>query len=524
MNLESSDNPIEKLKAEKDGLDILAEIEELARAHSGWETMDPGDRERLKWIGTFFRKPTPGLFMMRVRITNGRTTSRQLRALATISQKIGNGVLDLTTRQQIQLRAIAVRNVPEIFQKLRDVDLTSLQTGMDNIRNVNTCPVAGLTHSELFDASPISAEFTREFLANRAFTNLPRKFNVTITGCTENCTHAASQDIAMVPAVREETGEHGLNVFVGGKMGSGGMTVAQPLDAFVALGEAAALCREITLLFRDAGPRASRQKARLAFLIEDWGIAKFRRVLEERRGSPLAPSGLDARLPWKGDHLGVHSQRQAGLYYAGLCIPTGRVRAEQLEELARLAEDYGSGEVRLTTDQNAILANLAEEKIPRLLDEPLLREFPPDPHPLVRGLVTCTGTDYCNLALIETKTHGLELAQALARRLGANVKPLTFHWSGCAAGCGNHQASDIGFKGIKARVNDQIVDAVEIYVGGRTGPDASPGKKIIGPVPVAMLPQLIPIVIENLDLLERLRWDEETEGRVVMVPVEEVLA
>ena len=176
-------NPIERHKAEKDGLDILEEIEELAAQHGGWETLDPGDLERLKWIGAFFRKPTPGQFMMRVRITNGQATSSQLRVLAVIARRLGNGVLDLTTRQQIQLRAIRIKDVPQIVQALRGVDLTSLQTGMDNIRNVNCCPLAGLIAAELFDASPVGSEYTELFLNNKEFSNLPRKFNVTITGC-----------------------------------------------------------------------------------------------------------------------------------------------------------------------------------------------------------------------------------------------------------------------------------------------------------------------------------------------------
>ena len=174
-------NPIERYKAEKDGLDILEEIEELAVQHGGWETMDPGDRERLKWIGTFFRKPTPGQFMMRIRITNGQATSAQLHTLAHIARRLGNGILDLTTRQQIQLRAVEIKDVSQIMQSLPEVDLSSFQTGMDNVRNVNCCPLAGLTPKELFDASPVGAEYTGIFLKNRAFTNLPRKFNVTLS-------------------------------------------------------------------------------------------------------------------------------------------------------------------------------------------------------------------------------------------------------------------------------------------------------------------------------------------------------
>ena len=195
-----SGNPVERIKDEKPGLDILDEIHELAAQHGGWETIEPGDRERLKWIGAFFRKPTPGRFMMRLRITNGRLTAPQLAALAELSRRLGSGVMDLTTRQQIELRDIQIRDVPEILDALRDIDLSSLQTGMDNIRGANTCALSGLTPNELFDAAPAGEEFTRMFLGNREYANLPRKLNVAFTGCLENCIHAETQDIAMTPA------------------------------------------------------------------------------------------------------------------------------------------------------------------------------------------------------------------------------------------------------------------------------------------------------------------------------------
>lgn len=510
-------NPIERHKSEKDGLDILEEIEGLAAQHGGWETLNPGDRERLKWIGTFFRKPTPGQFMMRVRITNGQATSSQFRLLADVARRLGNGVLDLTTRQQIQLRAIQIKDVPQIFQALRGVDLTSLQTGMDNIRNVNCCPLAGLTAAELFDASPVGSEYTEMFLNNKEFSNLPRKFNVTITGCLENCTHSETQDLGMTPAVRRFDKIPGFNVMLGGKMGSGGMTIAQPLDVFVEPPEAARLAAEITLLFRDEGPREQRTKARLAFLVQDWGIDRFRAALEERWGRPLERSQQDARVSSQTDHLGVHPQKLPGLDSVGLCVPTGRLSSENLEDLARLADAYGTGEVRLTTGQNVILINVAEAKVPELLSEPLLKEFPLDPHPFFRGLVTCTGTDYCNLALIETKRIGRSLAGSMAKQFPQGV-PATMHWSGCPAGCGNHHAADIGFQGAKARVDGEVVDAVSIFVGGRTGTDPKPGQKIMDLVPVDMLGEVVPVILRNLDTLRNLRRDPETEARVLMVP------
>jgi ferredoxin-nitrite reductase len=215
-------NKIEEYKNERDGLEILADVPRYAR--EGWEAITEGDRERLKWAGVFFRRQTPGRFMMRVRIPNGITNAAQIRAIAEISEQFGKGFIDITTRQQIQLRWFGIEDVPEIWRRLHGVGLVSLQTGMDNIRNIVGCPAAGLTPNELFDASAVAREFTEIFVGNKAYTNLPRKFNVTITGCKENCTHAEAQDVALTPATRETGGAEvrGFNVVVGGKMGSGG--------------------------------------------------------------------------------------------------------------------------------------------------------------------------------------------------------------------------------------------------------------------------------------------------------------
>ena len=490
-------NPVERIKAEKPGLDILDEINELAARHGGWETIEPDDRERLKWIGTFFRKPTPGRFMMRLRITNGRLSAAQLTALAALSRRLGSGVMDLTTRQQIELRDIQIRDVPEILESLRGIDLTSLQTGMDNIRGTNTCALSGLTSNELFDASPVGKEFTRMFLGNREYTNLPRKLNVAFTGCRENCIHAETQDIAMTPAWGPD-GECGFNVAVGGKMGSGGMTVASPLDVFVGLQDAARLAATITLMFRDEGSREKRTRARLAFLLDDWGVDKFRERLEERWGQPLPPAGRDARYDNHADHLGVNPQRQEGLYSVGLCVPTGRTCADDMTELARLADVYGSGAIRLTVSQNAIIADVPEGNLPALLEEPLLSRLSPEPPPLMRGLVSCTGNDYCNLALIETKSVSQRVVQALDT-LYSDAAPLRIYWSGCPAGCGNHHAADIGLQGGKTRFEGEVVDAVTIFAGGRTGPNARPAKKLAEQVPVSKLGTVLPIIIERLN-------------------------
>lgn len=489
-------NKIEEYKQEKDGLDILQDVPRYASA--GWEKIPDDDKERLKWAGVFFRRQTPGRFMMRLRIPNGFISAMQLRTIGEISSELGKGFADITTRQQIQLRWFAINDVPEIWERLRAVDLISLQTGMDNVRGVIGCPVAGLTPNELFDASPVVREFTQSFIGNKAYTNLPRKFNVTITACKEACTHAEAQDIAMTPATKEITGETliGFNVAVGGKMGSGGYRIASPLNLFVTAPEAAAICSHIVAIFRDHGARELRTKARLAFLVENWGIEKFRKELERRVDRPLASAGIDQRAPKHTDHIGVFRQKQAGLNYVGLAVPVGRMTSEQMLEVAALAENYGNGQLRLTVGQNIIVLNVPDSKIGELTNEPVLQELRYDPSEVMRGLVSCTGMDYCHFALIETKGWALKTAQKLESKLG-KTQPLRMHWSGCPAGCGNHAAAEIGLLGKNIKLNGEITEAVDVFAGGATGVEPNLPVKLMEDVPCEDLADAIAGLVKH---------------------------
>jgi ferredoxin-nitrite reductase len=489
-------NAVEGYKAsmDGDGLRILRRLPQIIQR--GAESLTPAEKELLKWVGVFYRRPTPGKFMMRIRMPNGFVSSGQLRTLAELSRRVGNSVLDITTRQQIELRGFTLDSIPVIWEKLAGVDLGSLQTGMDNVRNINGCALAGLTPHELFDASPVVQELDQIIVGSRGnpqFTNLPRKFNITVTGCMDNCTHSESQDIALIPA--KKGGRAGFNVLVGGKMGSGGFTIASPLNVFVEIFQATRIVLELIKIHRDHSPREARSKCRFAFLIEKWGIRRLREELTARVGQELAFQGRDMRGSTHADHIGRSSQKQGGLLAVGLCVPTGRVKPEQLEELARLADVYGRGEIRLTTGQNAIIPNVPAERVTKLYGEALLKEFSPRPSPFVRGLVACVGTDYCNLALIETKSRAVMLSEALHEKMGAGGNPLTIHWSGCPAGCGNHEAADIGLRGFKTRIDGKIVDAVAVYVGGRTGPYAVAGKEILATVPCD---EAFPEVMANL--------------------------
>jgi len=497
-------NKIEVMKDAKDGLDSLPDILRLAPANN-WRELREEDKQRAKWHGLFFRTPTPGHFMLRLRLEAGQTNARQLRVIADLSDQYGKGFCDLTTRQQIQLRWFTLADVPDIWRRLEEVGLHSKQTGMDNVRGVCGCSVAGLTPHELLDARPVIHELDRLLLGNKDFSNLPRKFNVTITGCLENCCHTETQDIALVPAYRELDGRqvNGFNVLVGGKQGSGGYRPAAPLDVFVVPKEAARLCTEIIRIFRDHGSRASRTRARMAFLIEERGTGWFRAELQRRWGQLLHKAGTDLRKKHHVDHLGIQPQKQVTdrepLHYVGFLVPVGRITTAQLRDVADLAERYGTGDVRVTVNQNLIISNVPESKIGALADAPLFKELSYDPSPIMRGLVCCTGNDYCHMALIDTKSYAIEVARELERRTqGRKLQPLTMHWSGCPAGCGLHQVATIGLQGCRSRVNGAVVDAAHVCVKGQAGPQPQLATDLMYDVPISQLADALEPLVSYL--------------------------
>ncbi len=488
-------NKIELLKAERDGLEIKDDIARYAK--EGWESITEDDVQRLKWYGLFLRNPTPGYFMIRVRIPGGKATTAQIRTLAEVAATYGNGLLDITTRQQIQLRHLRIEDVPPVFEKMDEVGLTSMQTGMDNVRNIMTCPVAGLTPTEVLDATPLVLALTEEIVGNRAYSNLPRKFNVAITGCPDNCLHTETQDLALVPATQESAAGpvKGFNVLAGGKLGSGGYRIATPLDLFVEPHEAPEVCCAIIQIYQDHGYRESRNTARLAFLLDDWGEPRFRHEIEHRLGRQLPSAGRDARKPAVNDHGGIYRQKQSKLNYVGLKVPVGRITADHLVRIVALAERYGAGELRLGPNQTVIIPNVPDNKLGDLTEEPILSAFAYNPSPIQKGLVSCVGNDYCNLAVIETKSRAMATARILDERLGRAPKPIAMHWSGCPAGCGNHLVADIGLLGKKAKVDGQVVDAVDVFVGGRSGPDPKPALKLLEDVPCDRLADVLEGII-----------------------------
>jgi len=521
---QASLNKFEKLKAEKDGLAVKAELDHFAEI--GWEAMDEIDREhRLKWLGIFFRPVTPGKFMMRLRLPNGIITSNQTRTLAEIVQRYGDdGSADVTTRQNLQLRGIRIEDLPDIFRRLKEVGLTSVQSGMDNVRNITGSPVAGLDGDELFDTRELAVEvqdmITSGGEGNPQFSNLPRKFNIAIAGCRDNSVHAEINDIAFVPAYTD--GNIGFNVLVGGFFSAKRCAAAIPLDVWAAPSDVVDLCKAILVVYRDRGPRANRQKSRLMWLIDELGIEQFRAKVEQELGRTLLRAAAKDEIIWdKRDHIGIYDQKQSGLKYVGLHVPVGRLSAADLFDLARIADVYGSSELRLTVEENVIIPNVPESRIESLLKEPLLERFAIDPAPLMRALVSCTGSKFCNFALIETKSRSVAMINELEAELSV-AKPIRIHWTGCPNSCAQPQVADIGLMGTKVRKNGKTLEGVDIYMGGTVGKDAHLGTCVQKSIPCEDLkPILIQLLIDKFGAVSKASGDVASLNRQLLLTVDD---
>jgi ferredoxin-nitrite reductase len=506
-------NPIEKAKAEKHPLLLRQELEHFAQI--GWEAMDEFERNMgLKWLGFFYRTVTPGKFMLRMRMPNGVLTSSQMRVLADIVQRYckaagfqDQGNADITTRQNIQLRGIRIEDVPDIFDHLRKAGMTSVQSGMDNVRNITGDAVAGLDAAELIDTrglvENVQDMITNNGEGNPALSNLPRKFNIAITGNRDNSVHAEINDLAFIPAYKD--GVLGFNVLVGGYFSAKGIAAAIPMNVWVPPEYVVSLSKAILEVYRDHGSRGNRQKTRLMYLIEEWGLEKFRDMVETQLGYPLQEAAPKDEIDWdKRDHIGVHKQKQPGLNYVGLHVPIGRLYADEMFELARMAEVYGNGEIRLTVEQNLIIPNIPDSRLNAFLQEPLLQErFLINPDPLNRALVSCTGAEFCGFAIIETKNRALAMIKELQEELSM-PRPVRIHWTGCPNSCGQPQVADIGLMGTKARKNGEMVEAVDIWMGGKVGKDAHLGSRVMEKIPCEDLkPILRELLIEHFQASPR---------------------
>ena len=497
-------NRIEALKSARDGLDVLPDL--YRYAVEGVDAIPADDFERLKWYGLFHRKATPGYFMLRMRIPNGVLTSEQITAIGEIANRCGRGTADITTRQNIQLRWITIEDAPWVLQRLAAAGLNSQQSGMDNVRNVVGCPLAGLDADELIAARTLAERLQQAIVGGKRFSNLPRKFNLSITGCREDCAHAQTHDLSFAPATRYEAGQEiaGFNVLVGGALGGQQPELAQPLDVFVEPEGVVPVALAILEVFRDHGPREQRKKARLKVLLGEWGIERFRAAVEERVGVPLERAAESATRKHGGDHIGISSQAQPGRSVVGCLVPVGRVSGDDLIEFGRLAAAYGTAELRLTVQQNVLIPNVLDERLGALLAEPLLETYSPKPSPWVRAVVTCTGNDYCHFSLIDTKAEALKLASALEERYEID-EPVRIQMSGCPHACGQHRAAEIGLLGDRKRVDGEILDAADVFAGGCLGDDARLAERTAEGVLTPDLPEAVVAQLRSLRGADALR-------------------
>jgi ferredoxin-nitrite reductase len=499
-------NQVEKWKLERHPLDVRqAVLDRYAREGPAAILAVPGEAERLKWVGLYPQRQGGDAFMLRIKVPAGRLRADQARVIGEVADEFargpapnpvfGDAYLDFTTRQDVQLHWVRIGAVPEIWRRLEAVGVTTVQACGDSARNVTCCPVSGLDADEVLDAHPVAAAISAYFTGNREYANLPRKFKLSVTGCREDCAQAEINDIGLWPA-RLEDGTVGFNVLVGGGL-SDGPRMASDIDVFVPPDpdRVVELFRAIAQLFGELGNRENRWLARMRYLVQELGPERFREELAARTSLPLQPAGEALTRRHRGDHVGVHAQKQPGLHYVGLNVTVGRMAGRDLVEAARLAEAYGDGELRLANDQNLILTGVPAPRLDALLAEPLLATHSPTPGAFERGVVACTGSEFCRFAIVETKARAAQWARELDRRIGpdpdAGLPIVRLHFSGCSASCAQPQVADVGFRGETAHDGDAIVEGVDVGLGGSLGTDAAFIDWVEGARPVAEVPDAL---------------------------------
>ena len=508
---ETKAQKVERLKREKVAWDRLDEIREFARQGHG--SIPP------EWLGTYFRTwgiytQGDGLgvvggkngegnatqyFMVRIRIPNGLLTSDQARVIASLSEEYGRGVADITTRQNIQLHWVTIENIPSLIERLQSIGLTSTGACGDVVRNVTGCPVSGIDSHEIIDASPFALAIDKELGGNREFYNLPRKFKMTVSGCSSWCSYPEINDVAFTATKRVRDGleEIGFSVRIGGGL-STEPHLAVRLNAFVKQDQVTVVARGVAEIFRASQVlRQSRDKARLKYLFlqHGWTAESFLAELERQIGFQL-DRAEDEEVPVDihRDHLGIHRQKQRGLSYVGASVLRGRITPVQLRKVAELAETHGDGHIRLTVQQNILLINVPDSRVRQVADELNLSGLPVAVSAFARGTVACTGSEFCKLALTETKGFARWLTRELEERLPGFEDQIKLHITGCPNSCGQHWIADIGLEGKKTKVDGKMVDAYYFSVGGSVGQIAS----IARPVGYRCAASQVPDAIEHL--------------------------
>ncbi len=496
----------ERLKRELNPWEAYSEIVRFAR--EGYSAIPA------EWLNTYFRwwgvytqgdgvgvvggkggegRAVP-YFMVRIRLPNGILFSHQLRTIADVAERYARGIGDITVRENIQLHWVRIEDLPTILESLTRCGLTSMGTCGDVTRNITGCPLAGVDADEIVDASALVQAATRMLNGNPEFYNVPRKYKVSITGCRVWCSYPEINDVGLTAIRHPVTGEIGFSLRVGGGL-STNPHFAVRLNAFVRWHQALPIVKAITEIFRDSDVlRQNREKARLKFLflLHGWTPERFQEELERRLGFALEPAvPEDPPDDVYRDHVGIHPQKQPGYYYAGLAILRGRLSADQMRAAAEVADRYGTGELRTTAMQNLLILNVRQEQTQALAKRLQALEFRLDASPFWRGTIACTGTEFCKLALTETKGFSRWMVQELEARLPGFDRHVKIHVTGCPNSCGQHWIADIGLEGKKINVDGQQVDAYYFFVGGAVGKQQTTARPIGYRIPATEVPAAV---------------------------------
>ncbi len=493
-------NKTEENKRNDDGLNVRQRIIDVYSKY-GFDSIDPADlRGRFRWYGLYTQR-RPGIdggktavlqpeelddryFMLRIRIDGGQLTGDQLRVIADVSRRYARGTADVTDRQNIQLHWVEIENVPQIWDALESAGLSTTEACGDTPRVILGCPLAGIAADEIVDATPEIAAIADRYIGDPAFSNLPRKYKSSISGCAAQCAMHEINDVAFVGVVGAD-GEAGYDLWVGGGLSTNPM-IGKRLGAFVRPGQVPEVWAGVTGLFRDYGYRRLRHRARLKFLVADWGPGRFREVVEKEYLGYALPDGPPPAAPPNGarDHVGVHRQRD-GRCYVGFAPRVGRLSADALDVVASLAARYGSGRVRTTTEQKMVILDVPPERTGDLAAELGEAGLPAAPSAFRRHTMACTGIEFCKLAIVETKHRAAGLIAELERRLPGFDVPVTINVNGCPNSCARIQTADIGLKGSLVTGPDgRQVEGFQVHLGGGlNGGDGSAsgfGRKVRG--------------------------------------------